>query len=176
MNLRGTLVVTALGTGMLYPIFAAVAIPAQQSKDSSSKDSGAPKDSLPPGEGKDLLLKSCLGCHELNVVTVERKTESGWTDTVVEMRNRGANGTDEDMELIIHYLTTNFGPETGSKVNINSANAADIAQKLSLSKADADAIVAYRDKNGKYKEMADLKQVPGVDAAKIEAAKDLIEF
>jgi competence ComEA-like helix-hairpin-helix protein len=58
----------------------------------------------------------------------------------------------------------------------NLATAADITQKLSLSKSEADAIVAYRDKNGKFKEIANLKQVPGVDPAKIEAAKGRIEF
>lgn len=80
--------------------------------------------SLPPGEGKDALVKDCQGCHALNVITSQRKTESGWTDTVLEMRNRGANGSDDDMEKIIHYLAANFGPSGAAPASGSPAAAA----------------------------------------------------
>jgi competence ComEA-like helix-hairpin-helix protein len=136
------------------------------------------KPELPLGDGRDLLVKNCSGCHQLMVVTSQHKSESGWTDTIVEMRNRGANGSDEDMEHIIRYLTANFGPTTASSaiVNVNSASASDIVTGLSLPHADADAIVAYRTKSGKFKDIDGLKQVPGIDPAKIDAAKDRIQF
>lgn len=159
----------------LFPALAGQAAPAQGSN-TANQD-------LPPGEGKDLLVSSCKGCHALTVVTAQHKTEEGWTDTIVEMRNRGANGSDEEMEKILHYLTTNFGPNSAAggstaaaKVNVNSASSSDMVSGLSLSQSDADAIVSYREKNGKFKDLAGLKQVPGVDAAKLDAAKDKLEF
>lgn len=165
------------GAILAVPIFPAMAGQSQPGKAAT----GAAN--LPPGEGKDLVVSSCQGCHALTVITSQHKDESAWTDTIVEMRNRGANGSDEDMEKIIRYLATNFGPASAAssstasaKVNVNSAAASDLVSGLSLTQSDADAIVAYRDKNGKFKDLASLKQVPGVDAAKIDAAKDKIEF
>ena len=58
---------------------------------------------------------------------------------------------------------------------INSASASDMIAGLSLTKAEEDA-VAYRNKNGKYKDIAGRKQVPGVEAAKIDAAMYRIDF
>jgi competence protein ComEA len=163
---------TLLGAVVVLPLMLVLTGLAQQEKGSQSA-----QPELPPGEGRDLLLKTCVGCHQLTVVTSQHKSESKWTDTIIEMRNRGANGSDEDMEQIIHYLTANFGPDsTPAKVNVNSATSADIVVGLLLSKTDADAIVDYRSKNGKYKDIAGLKQVPNLDAAKIDAVKDRIEF
>jgi competence protein ComEA len=166
-------VVYVLFSGMLLlPLIAALAVPAQEQKGTHTTTQ-----ELPPGEGKDLLVKQCSGCHQLTLVTSQRKSESGWTDTIIEMRNRGANGSDEDMEQVIRYLTTNFGPQSASaKVNVNSASASDMVTGLALPQSEADAIVAYRSKNGKYKDIPALKQVAGVEAAKIDAVKDRIEF
>jgi competence ComEA-like helix-hairpin-helix protein len=160
------------GGMLLVPLIAALAVPVQEQKGTQ-----ATTQELPPGKGKDLLVKECSGCHQLTVITSQHKSESGWTDTVVEMRNRGANGSDDDMEQIIRYLTDNFGPQgVPAKVNVNSASAADIVAGLALPQSEADAIVAYRNKNGKYKDVPALKQVPGVEAAKIDGVKDKIEF
>ena len=132
---------------------------------------------LPPGEGREELIRICAGCHLLTIVSTQRKSESAWTDTVIEMRNRGANGSDEDLEKIVEYLTKSFGPgSAAAKVNVNTAAAADLVTSLSVTQEQAQAIVDYRDKNGKFKDIDGLKQVKGVDADKIEAAKDRIEF
>jgi competence protein ComEA len=172
MKLVNRFLCVAFGAMLLSPLVAAFAGQAQQ-----GTESHAAKPDLPPGEGKDLLVKQCIGCHQLTMVTTQHKSESGWTDTIVEMRNRGAEGSDEDMEKIVHYLTANFGPQAATaRVNVNSAQVADMVAGLSLTQAEADAIVTYRTKNGKYKDLAGLKQVPGVDAAKIDTAKDRIDF
>jgi competence protein ComEA len=166
------LVYVVFGAMTLSPLIPALARPIQDGKGTDTT-----KQELPPGEGKDLLVKNCTGCHQLATVTAQHKSESGWADTVIEMRNRGANGSDEDMEKIIHYLTANFGPQTASaRVNVNSASASDMVSGLSLTQAEADAVVSYRGKNGKFKDIAGLKQVPGVEAAKIDAVKDRIDF
>jgi competence ComEA-like helix-hairpin-helix protein len=172
MKSTNRLMYVVFGAMVLSSLIPALARPIQEGKGADTT-----KQELPPGEGKDLLAKNCTGCHQLSVVTSQHKSESGWTDTIVEMRNRGANGSDEDMEKIIHYLTANFGPQTASaRVNINTASASDMVSGLSLTQAEADAVVSCRDKNGKFKDIAGLKQVPGVEAAKIDAVKDRIDF
>lgn len=173
--------VMSVGCGglLLLPLIAALAGPNQTAPGAQT---GAP--ALPPGDGRELVLKQCIGCHAVTVITTQHKSESAWTDTIIEMRNRGANGSDEDMEQIIHYLTANYGPagaaagpaSAAAKVNVNSASAPDMVAGLALSPAEADAIVAYRAKNGKFADLAGLKQVAGVDAVKIDAVKDRIEF
>jgi competence protein ComEA len=155
---------------LLTPLMAAVAGSTREEMQA------APQDTLPAGPGKDVLLKTCTGCHQVSTITSQHKTEAKWADTVVEMKSRGASGSDEEMAQIVHYLSVNFGPEAGAKVNVNSAAASDIVAGLSLSQENADAIVAYRTKNGKFKDIDGLKQVPGVEAAKVDAAKDKIEF
>jgi competence protein ComEA len=170
MRLTDSVVYVVFGAMLLTPLMAAVA------GSTHEETQAAPQDNLPAGPGKDVLLKTCTGCHQVSTITSQHKTEAKWTDTVVEMRSRGANGSDEDMDQIIHYLSANFGPQTAAKVNVNSATASDIVAGLSLSQENADAIVAYRTKNGKFKDIDGLKQVPGIEAAKVDAAKDKIEF
>jgi competence protein ComEA len=158
---------------LLLPLMLASIGPAQQGKGSAPT-----QPELPPGEARDLVVKDCVGCHQLGVVISPRKSEDKWTDTVIEMRNRGAKGSDEDMEQIILYLAANFGPSAPppSKVNVNFASGPVIVSVLLLPEAEADAIVAYRKEHGPLKDIAGLKQVPGVEASKIDAVKDKIEF
>ena len=47
---------------------------------------------------------------------------------------------------------------------------------MSLLRSQAALIIQYRAKNGDFKSIDDLKKVPGVDVAKIEAKKDRLVF
>jgi competence protein ComEA len=47
---------------------------------------------------------------------------------------------------------------------------------LAITQKQADAIVAYRTKNGDFKDVDGIKKVDGVDAAAIDAKKDSIVF
>jgi competence protein ComEA len=77
----------------------------------------------------------------------------------------------------VDYLAKNFGKGGGGeKVNVNKAAAKDIETGLALTTKEAEAIVAYRQKNGDFKTLQDLLKVTGVDAKRIEAAKDKIDF
>jgi competence protein ComEA len=136
---------------------------------------GASAQSLPNGDGKDTFQKVCSACHEPDVVIGMKQTKEGWSATVDEMVSRGATATDAEFDTIIEYLAKNFGKEAG-KVNVNKAAAKDIETGLALSTKEAEAIVQYREKNGGFKTVDDLKKVPGLDAAKIDAQKDKLEF
>ena len=54
--------------------------------------------------------------------------------------------------------------------------AAELAALLNLSSEQSQAIVAYRDKNGKFNDWHDLASVPGVQASAIESKKDKLQF
>lgn len=124
---------------------------------------------LPDGPGKDVILKICRDCHDLDTVTGENRTKEGWSKTVAKMVDRGAEGTDEQFDAVIAYLSKNFG-----RINVNKAPAEEIVAGLDFSAAEAEAIVKYRDKNGVFKDWRDLKKVEGLDTAKVDAKKDHI--
>jgi competence protein ComEA len=124
---------------------------------------------LPEGPGKAEVLKICRDCHDLDAITGENRTKEGWKKTIAKMVDRGAEGTDEQYEMIVTYLSKNFG-----RVNVNTATADEIVAGIDFSAKEAAAIMAYRDKNGPFKNWRDLSKVEGLDAARVEAKKDHI--
>jgi competence protein ComEA len=56
------------------------------------------------------------------------------------------------------------------------AKAQELASVLDISLDDAKAIIAYRDKVKGFKSIDDMKKIPNVDAAKIDAKKDSLVF
>ena len=84
--------------------------------------------------------------------------------------------TDQELALILDYLAKNFPAEEIPPVNVNTAPAIELESRLSLRRSQAAAVIAYREKNGRFKSIEDLKKVPGVDAEKIDAKKDRIVF
>lgn len=141
---------------------------------------------LPPGDGKPIVERMCSSCHALKVVTSKRASPEQWAQLVDQMVSRGAEGTDEEIETVVEYLSKNFGldsppPATAEKsstepVHVNQATAPELSSSLGLTPAEAASIVSYREQNGKFKEWRDLTKVPGVDASKIEANKDRLVF
>ena len=126
---------------------------------------------MPDGPGKESLQRVCTNCHELEVVTTNRRTKLGWQRMVEDMVSRGAEASDDDMAAIVTYLTTNYG-----KVNVNSASAAELEKSLELTAKESQAIVDYREKNGKIADFEQLKKVPGVSADKLDAKRPMIAF
>ena len=127
---------------------------------------------LPEAKGKDLYEKICGACHGTDVVFKTRTTKEKWKNTVDEMASRGAEGTDEQLDVIIDYLAKCFGP----RVNVNKAAAKEIETQFELTSTEAEAIVKYRQDKGDFKDVAGLKNVPGMDFAKIESVRYRIIF
>ena len=65
--------------------------------------------SLPPGKGKAIVQRDCVGCHALKVVTSKRATREQWSALVDQMVSRGADVPDEEIETVVDYLNKNFG-------------------------------------------------------------------
>jgi competence protein ComEA len=64
---------------------------------------------LPPGPGRDVLLRDCSTCHTALNVTTERHDAAGWDQVIGTMIDRGAKVSDADQDVIQAYLTKNFG-------------------------------------------------------------------
>ncbi len=131
---------------------------------------------LPDGPGRDATMDVCGKCHDVGVVTGYHLTKQGWTDIISQMIEKGAEGTDAQLNAVLEYLTKNFGPAAAAHINVNKAAAKDLETQIGLTADEAAAIVKYRGDNGEFKELDDLKKVPNLDFKKIEAKKDRIVF
>lgn len=60
-------------------------------------------------EAKRLLDRSCTKCHGLEQVQTARKTAEGWRVTLVDMRERGAQISDQDLEQLVEWLDRVWG-------------------------------------------------------------------
>ena len=131
---------------------------------------------LPDGPGRAETEKLCKQCHEVARSVSLRQDRDGWNNTLTKMVAFGMKGADSDLALVLDYLVKNFPAEEVPRVNVNKASAIELESGLTLRRSQAAAIIAYRAKNGAFKTVDDLKQVPTLDAAKIDAKKDRITF
>ena len=131
---------------------------------------------LPEGPGRAETEKLCKQCHEVARSVSLRQDRDGWNNTITKMVALGMKGTDSDFALVVDYLVKNFPAEEVPRVNVNKATAIELESGLTLRRSQAAAIIAYRAKHGNFKTLDDLKMVPSLDAARIEAKKDRIAF
>ena len=146
---------------------------------------------LPPGKGKAAVVRTCKNCHALKVVTSKRATKEQWSALVDQMVSRGADLSDDEIDVVVDYLAKNFGPRTPPAsppkknflahqdiegVNVNQASANELSAVLNLSSEQSQAIVAYRAAHGRFTGWRDLARVPGVHARDIELNKDRLRF
>ncbi|MDE1177473.1 MAG: helix-hairpin-helix domain-containing protein [Edaphobacter sp.] len=159
-SLRGVACVLALGSGVLLASSAVHAASGQAQADAAKPASQYPK--LPDGPGRDTLIRVCGKCHSPMNVVANGQNREGWESEITKMAGLGASASDEEFSEILDYVSKNFPPVTG-KVNVNKASAADIEAQLGLTTKQSEAIVAYREKNGDFKTLDDLKKVPDME-------------
>ena len=85
----------------------------------------------------------------------------------------------EEDEQIEEYVTEDAGenvlPEEerkNGKVNINTAKQTELETLSGIGPSTALKIINYRDENGEFKSIEDLKNVPGIGDSKFENIKD----
>jgi competence protein ComEA len=77
--------------------------------------------------------------------------------------------------LLICFASTSFIPfamAADGKININSATVEELTQLQKVGPKTAERIVAYRDANGPFKTVDDLKNVKGIGDKILELNKD----
>ena len=87
------------------------------------------------------------------------------------MMERGAQVSDEDFEVVMDYLLRHYG-----RINVNKAEAEDLAIVVGVSKKDAEAIVRYRQAQGDFPDFDALAKVPEIDLEKLSKGRDAITF
>ena len=68
------------------------------------------QDLLPPGPGREATIKGCSGCHGVGILVGEHRSEYLWSTTVSMMVSIGAPVPDDEFDLVVSYLTAQFGP------------------------------------------------------------------
>jgi len=90
-------------TGSAPPMTSTAATGAAAAGSASAVATGA--DALPPGEGRDAVVRMCSGCHGLKTVMAQRHTQPEWERLVQAMAALGAPGTESDRAQAIAYLS-----------------------------------------------------------------------
>ncbi len=146
---------------MALPLACAAVLPAQE---------------LAPGDGKDVVERVCAPCHGLYNLVRRPRTRAAWEQTVENMRGMGAKGSDADFRMVVDYLARAYGVSLPDKVNLNKAGYRLLTSFFALFPEEAEAIVKYREENGPFRALEDLKKVPRLEYRKVEAKKDRVEF
>jgi mono/diheme cytochrome c family protein len=60
-------------------------------------------------EAKRLMNRACTSCHGLDRIETSRNAEEGWRVTLVDMRERGAQLSDEELERLVEWLGRVWG-------------------------------------------------------------------
>ena len=138
---------------------------------SHSVGAQATPDKLPEAPGKATVVAVCTSCHDSSLMTDAPRTIEGWVDVMYLMKDFGATPTEAESKTVIDYLVTNL-----ALVEMNKAEAAHVQLVFGVNDTVAKEVVAYRDKQGGFKTIDDLKRVPGLDAAKIDALEERLLF
>ena len=56
-----------------------------------------------------LMNRSCTRCHAIDKVQASRKPADGWRVTLVDMRERGAQLSDQELEQLVEWLGRVWG-------------------------------------------------------------------
>jgi mono/diheme cytochrome c family protein len=65
---------------------------------------------LPEGEGREVVAGACSTCHPAIAFTRLREGADAWRAQVYDMILRGAQVAPEEVDTVVSYLATNFGP------------------------------------------------------------------
>jgi competence protein ComEA len=113
-------------------------------------------------------------CHEARRAASVRLTREGWAGVIDSMMKRGARVGEGDFDVILDYLSTHFLGEAAQPINVNTAPQIDLESVAGLLRREAAALIEYREKNGPFKTLDDVKKVPGLDFKKIDSRRDFI--
>lgn len=170
---------------------------AQQKVGSEPLPEGA--EHLPAGDGRAIMLRACVQCHDLRNTVSQRKTEDGWRRTINEMVWRSTPLVGNEAEIVTKYLARSFGldksepdlvkkifagAKTGRELNaqgtvaarldINAATAEELMTLPGVGSLEARAIIASREKSGAFKSADDLDRIAEIAPAVKRNLKKMI--
>jgi len=123
-----------------------------------------------PDPNLEAVQTVCGRCHTTAVFLDKPRSWDRWNDVFADMTQRGANGTDAQLERVTTYFLENL-----TFVNVNTSPADEIAGVLGVGDDVARSIIVSRERRA-FANLAELRAVPGVDPAKLELRKSRILF
>jgi competence ComEA-like helix-hairpin-helix protein len=143
----------------------------QPAAPAAPQDQAAAAQPSPDVKGAATFARVCSLCHDGARILSIRRSKSQWTEVIEKMMERGAQVSDDDFTDVMDYLLRHYG-----RINVNKAEAEDLAIVAGLSKKDADAIVRHRDAQGDFPDFDALAKVPEIDIEKLNQAREAITF
>lgn len=99
---------------------------------------------LPPGPGRDLVVRRCVVCHEADLIAQQRLTRAGWTRSLDKMIRWGATVDPEERDPMLDYLAAHFAAEPVSTSLVATAASEAIYKGSCLSCHEDDIIRSQR--------------------------------
>jgi putative heme-binding domain-containing protein len=84
---------------------------------------------LPEGRGRADFQRVCTSCHSLAMATSQRMTRGEWARVINDMVSRGAQATQDELDNVVNYLTTNFGKTLPADTAAPKATTAVVDEK-----------------------------------------------
>jgi cytochrome c5 len=98
---------------------------------------------LPAGPGADVLKSRCVICHEADIITSQKLSLTGWTNSINKMVRWGSPITAEEREVLQPYLAQHFAPRPAAS-HVSTETGAATYKKVCLTCHDADIIEQQR--------------------------------
>jgi cytochrome c2 len=98
---------------------------------------------LPAGKGAEVLKARCLSCHDADIITSQKLSLTGWTNSVNKMVRWGAQITPAEREVLQPYLAQHFTAKPVASHASTDAGAATF-KKVCLTCHDADIVEQQR--------------------------------
>ena len=81
---------------------------------------------LPEGPGKVETVKVCTKCHPADQAVALKQNQAAWSETIAKMVNLGAQGSDQEFQVILQYLVKNYGVAGGGPSATETAKPATL--------------------------------------------------
>lgn len=117
-------------------------------------------------------LKENACIKDINLASKLEDGEKIYIPTQEEYNNMQSNNQVESN--LKETVTTKNNETKNTKVNINSATQSELETLPGIGAATALKIITYRNENGKFKTVEDIKKVKGIGESKFKEIKDLI--
>ena len=112
----------------------------------------------------------CGRCHTTELFLKERRSWARWNELFADMVERGADGTDDQLDGVSRYFLENL-----TLVNVNHSPAEELRGVLGISGDVAEAIIARRE-HQPFTDLAQLREIKGIDPNILEQRKSRILF
>jgi virginiamycin B lyase len=116
-RLRHELSMTARMTAGLLSLAVSFALPALSHAQGPANQAAT----LPEGPAKAIIEESCQACHNLNRVVTAGHSRTEWQGIIDMMITSGAELTDDQIPVVIDYLTANFPDRSPKAVVVPGA-------------------------------------------------------